>query len=64
MTPQQVKEYFGSIYKFNKATKMSKSSLSNWIKWGYVPVLSQFKLHQLTDGKLTASLKDAKYFDK
>lgn len=57
MTPADVKNYFGNGYKFNKLTKMSASTLANWLEWGYVPLLAQLKLQKLTNGKLTANLK-------
>lgn len=56
MTPSEVKHFYGSLYRFNKETKMSCSSLSNWIKWGYVPLLSQLKIETLTQGKLKADI--------
>ncbi len=52
MTPQEVYEHFGSGYKFRKQTKMSCTTLSNWLKWGYVPKNAQYFLQDLTHGKL------------
>jgi hypothetical protein len=52
MTPKDVKRYYGSSYQFNKMTGMSHSSLVNWIKWGFVPENSQYKLERLTKGEL------------
>lgn len=54
MKPEDVKEYYGSLYNFRKLTKMSCNSLFNWIKWGYVPEGSQYKIERLTKGKLKA----------
>lgn len=31
---------------------MSTATLANWLKWGYVPEASQYKIERLTDGKL------------
>jgi hypothetical protein len=52
MTPQDVLAYYVNSYRFRKETKMSQSSLLNWLKWGYVPEASQYKLERLTKGKL------------
>ena len=52
MTPQQVWDYYGSSYKFHKQTGMSNASIVNWMKWGYVPEDSQYRLERLTEGAL------------
>jgi hypothetical protein len=54
MSPKDVKKYYGSTYNFNVKTEMSSSSLMNWLKWGYVPYLSQIKIERLTNGDLKA----------
>ncbi len=58
MTPDEVKDYFGSTYKFYKKTGMSKSTLSKWIKKGFVPALSQYKLQAITNGDLKFGMDD------
>lgn len=57
MTPEEVKKFYGSLYRFNKTTGMACNSLSNWIRWGYVPLEAQNKLQNLTDGQLKAEWK-------
>lgn len=52
MKPNDVKDYYGSQYKFAKETGMSKSTLGNWLKWGFVPEDAQYKLERITKGKL------------
>jgi hypothetical protein len=52
MTPQDVKRFYSSTYKFRKETGMSASTLGNWLKWGFVPEDAQYKLERLTRGKL------------
>lgn len=54
MTPDDVKDFYGTGYAFNKATGMSAASLGNWLRWGFVPTFSQLKLEKLTDKKLKA----------
>jgi ABC-type long-subunit fatty acid transport system fused permease/ATPase subunit len=52
MTPDDLKKFYGNSYQFRKRTGMSDASFRNWIKWGYVPEASQYKLERLTGGKL------------
>ena len=52
MTPRDVKKYYKSCYNFHKVTGMSAGSLGNWLKWGFVPEASQYKLERLTNGDL------------
>ncbi len=52
MTPDEVLKKYGSQYKFHQQTGMSHRSLGNWIKWGYVPESSQYKIERLTNGEL------------
>lgn len=52
MTPQDVKKYYGSGYKFHKQTGMSQSTLGNWLRWGFVPEDAQYKVERLTKGAL------------
>lgn len=54
MTPQDIKGYFRTGYKFSKITKMSANTMSNWVKLGYVPYASQKKIEKLTNGQLIA----------
>lgn len=56
MTPQEVKDYYKTFNRFKKETGMSLSNLTYWFKKGYVPVVSQAKLHRLTKGKLRIDL--------
>lgn len=52
MTPQDVRAYYNTGYRFRKETGMSSSTLSNWMKWGYVPEDAQYKLERITKGAL------------
>ncbi len=58
MTPDDVVKYFGNGYQFKKRTKMSDCSYRNWIKWGYIPEGSQYKIERLTKGALKAEWAD------
>lgn len=52
MTTEEVRKYFGNSYQFKKTTGMSDASFRNWMRWGFVPEGSQYKLERLTEGKL------------
>lgn len=54
MTPQEVLDYYKSYHYFHKHTGMSASSLLNWVRWGYVPLLSQIKIEKISKGALKA----------
>ena len=52
MTPEDVRKYYGTAYKFGKVTGMSPTTLRNWMKWGFVPEAAQYKVERITNGKL------------
>ena len=54
MTIEQVIEYYGSGYKFNKATGISYNTLRNWRSYGFIPIASQIRLEKMTNGALKA----------
>lgn len=58
MTINDLKEYYGSGYRFNKDTHMSASSFMNWNNRGYIPWGSQLIIERLTEGKLKADKQD------
>lgn len=58
MTPEELKKHFKTGYAFYKKTGMSHNSFENWIKWGFVPYLSQKKIEKITNGLLKAEWED------
>ncbi len=58
MTLDEVLKYYGGGYQFKKQTKMSYSNVYNWRDRGFIPLASQGKLEQLTNGALKASVED------
>lgn len=50
MKPEEILAYYGSKYKFNKETGFSANTLGNWLKWGFVPEESQYRLERVTKG--------------
>lgn len=58
MTIDDVRNYYGNSYQFKKRTKMSDATFRNWMRWGFVPEASQYKLERLTKGELKAEWKE------
>jgi hypothetical protein len=57
MDMKELKEYFGSAYKFEKATGLSHASWTDWRNKGYIPLSAQAKIENFTAGKLKAVLE-------
>ena len=49
-------EYFGSCYQFNKKTGMSHNNYQTWKKLGFIPIESQLKIQKMTNFDLKANL--------
>jgi hypothetical protein len=58
MTIDELKEEFGTSYAFNKQTGMAANSYQNWLRWGFIPLLSQLKIEKATQGRLPARIED------
>lgn len=62
MTPEEVLDFYKTKYAFNKKTGMNINALRYWIKTGFIPLATQYKLEGCTNGKLTAQLSHCKEF--
>ena len=66
MTLDEIKQYFGTGYQFEKRTGWAHTNYTYWKRKGYIPMLTQSKLERLTNGDLKAdyqhgeSIKDVK----
>ncbi len=58
MTLDDLKKEFGNSYKFSMRTGLSHVNWVHWNKYGYIPIESQLKIEQATDGLLRANLSD------
>lgn len=52
MKPEDVLKKYGSKYRFQKETGISRAALIAWLHKGYIPEGSQYKLEVLTKGEL------------
>lgn len=59
MTPEDLKTYFKTGYRFKQETGMSDASFTNWQKQGFIPEASQCKIERITKGKLKAVYLDS-----
>jgi hypothetical protein len=59
MKPEDVRRYYKTTYNFRKETGMSSSSLLNWMNDGSIPMASQCRLEEKTNGDLKADWKHA-----
>ena len=57
MTLDEIKQYYGTTYQFKKKTGMHHSSFLNWERQGFIPIKTQLKLEELTNGELKANLE-------
>lgn len=52
MTVDEVYKYFGTFYQVCKALKIAQQNPTKWKKKGYIPLLQQYRIAELTDGVL------------
>ncbi len=52
MTIEELRNYYGNSYKFKQRTGMSDASFRNWMRWGFIPEGSQYKIERLSKGDL------------
>ncbi len=64
MTYDDIKKHFGSAYQFSLCCKFSCSAPANWKRQGFIPISTQIKIEELTNGALKASFEDAKTMGK
>lgn len=58
MTVNEVVDMYGNWSTFVKKTGFGRMSWFAWRKKGYVPIKSQYKLEQITNGVLKADFRD------
>lgn len=54
MTIEELIKYFSNGYEFHIRTGLSRVTYHSWKKKGYIPIASQQKLEELTQGELKA----------
>ena len=64
MTFDEVKNHFGTAYRFKVLTGMSHSNFKQWSERGYIPIETQLKIEMLTKGLLKADLSHCPRLEK
>lgn len=52
MTLEEVQNYFGTMYQATKALGLSPQASTQWRRKGYIPLLQQYRVAELTEGEL------------
>ena len=58
MTIEEVEEYYGNLNQACKALDIAPQNMTKWKRNGYIPWKQQFRLFQLTAGKLMPDAED------
>ena len=64
MTLEEAENYFGSLYRVCKELKIKQPNITAWRKKGYIPLLQQYKIAELTEGELMPDEIDPKLIHK
>lgn len=60
MSLDEVIKYFGSLYKATEALNLAFQNVTRWKKQGYIPLLQQYRIAELTNGELMPDEVDPK----
>ncbi len=63
MRIKELLEYYGTHANIMRETKVGSTSIVNWKKQGFIPILSQLKIEKVTRGLFVARLEDARRQD-
>ena len=63
MTYDEVVDHFGTAYRVAEQVGLSVGTAYYWKKLGYIPICTQMRLEQFTQGKLKANLDHCKRND-
>lgn len=58
MTIDDLKLMYANGYIFQRETGMKHQNYHNWVKAGFIPIMSQMRLEIITSGALKANLDD------
>jgi hypothetical protein len=64
MTIDDLIALYGDHNEFARITGISKQSWFNWRNKGYIPIKSQYKLQELTNGALQVNYNDTPHDKK
>lgn len=64
MSIDEARQYFGTMYKVCKALGIVPQNMTKWRKQGYIPLLQQYRIAELTEGELMPDEDDPKTLRK
>ena len=64
MTIEEVRNYFGTMYRACKALNLVPQNMTKWKNQGYIPLLQQYRITEMTEGKLIPDTIDPKILRK
>lgn len=54
----EVKNHFGSFYRVCKLLGLAPQNMTNWKRNGYIPLLQQYRIAEITQGALMPDQED------
>ena len=63
MTLEEAEEHFGNSNILSVRLGISRQNMTRWKKQGYIPLLQQYRIAELTDGELMPDEIDPKSFN-
>lgn len=60
MTLEETEAYFGSLHAATVQLGIAFQNMTRWRKQGYIPLLQQYRIAELTDGELMPDEIDPK----
>lgn len=60
MTIKEAENYFGTIYRLCKELGLAPQNMTKWKNQGYIPLLQQYRIAELTEGALMPDECDPK----
>lgn len=64
MTLQEAEKYFGSLHAATVKLGIAFQNMTRWRKQGYIPLVQQYRIAELTDGELMPDEIDPKTINR
>ena len=64
MTIVEVEKYFGTLYRACRELGISPQNMTKWKDKGYIPLLQQYRIAELTEGVLMPDEDDPKVLNR
>lgn len=64
MSIDEAVNYFGTLNRLLRILGLTSSNMTRWKRQGYIPLLQQYRIAELTDGQLMPDELDPKFQPK